>query len=375
MPIRIVHTADNHIGMPFRQHEDETRNQLLEERFEALERLIDTANNNHADFFVISGDLFDSTRVKTPYIERTVGILTKFTGTSVLVLPGNHDFYAGDDTEVWKLFQKASSECLNIELLTTTSVVTFEVSGETVQFFPCPCPSKTGKDPVISWITDVEKTLSALRIGIAHGNVTGLGMDANDHYFTMTMPDLEAIGLTTWLLGHIHVPFPTTTSGSESQLFMAGTHTPDSVRCKHSGSAWLLDFEESQLKNYKRLSPGKIKFVRIDRSLHHLNDISELQKICDSLDPHAVLLDLKLSGQLSTDEQNELHKSIETIQNRFRTCTVDLDIKNKIDSSTIATLYPQETLAERLLSTLLADSQHPNDVTLAHDLIQEISNS
>ena len=134
----------------------------------------------------------------------------------MLVLPGNHDFYAGDDTEVWKRFQKVSSECSNIELLTTTSVVTFEVSGETVQFFPCPCPSKTGKDPVIAWITDVEKTLSALRIGIAHGNVTGLGMDANDHYFTMTMPDLEAIGLTTWLLGHIHVPFPTTTSGSEA---------------------------------------------------------------------------------------------------------------------------------------------------------------
>ena len=39
MPIRIVHTADNHIGMPFRQHEDETRNQLLEERFEDADRL------------------------------------------------------------------------------------------------------------------------------------------------------------------------------------------------------------------------------------------------------------------------------------------------------------------------------------------------
>ena len=200
-------------------------------------------------------------------------------------------------------------------------------------------------------------------------------MDTNDNYFTMTMPDLEAIGLTTWLLGHIHVPFPTTSSGSNSQLFMAGTHTPDSVRCKHSGSAWLLDFEESQLKNYKKLSPGKLQFVRLDRSLHDINDISELQRTCDSLDPHAVLLDLKLAGQLSTDEQSELHKAIETIQKRFRTCTVDLDIKNKIDSGTIATLYPQGTLAERLLSTLLADSQHPNDVTLAHDLIQEISSS
>ena len=156
---------------------------------------------------------------------------------------------------------------------------------------------------------------------------------------------------------------------------MAGTHTPDSVRCKHPGSAWLLDFEQAQLKSYKRLSPGKIRFVRIDRTLHTINDISELQKTCDSLDPHTVILDLKLSGQLSTDEQNELHQSIQKVQKLFRTCTVDLDIKNKIDSDTIATLYPQGTLAERLLSTLLADNQHPNDVTLAHDLIQEISSS
>ena len=95
MPIRIVHTADNHIGMPFRQHRDEIRNRLLEERFNALERLIETANDHHADFFIISGDLFDSTRVKTLYIERTVGILSKFSGNSVLVLPRQDLHYGG----------------------------------------------------------------------------------------------------------------------------------------------------------------------------------------------------------------------------------------------------------------------------------------
>ena len=31
------------------------------------------------------------------------------------------------------------------------------------------------------------------------------------------------------------------------------------------------------------------------------------------------------------------------------------------------------TLAEQLLSNLLADKDHPNDVALAHDLIKEIS--
>ena len=373
MPIRIVHTADNHIGMPFRQHDDETRTRLIEERFTALERLICEANENHADFFVISGDLFDSSRVKNSSIERTVDVLRHFTGNSVLVLPGNHDFFSGEDTEVWKRFRKASSEFSNIDVLVTTATVNFDIDGETVQFFPCPCPSKTGREPVTGWISSVEQNLEALRIGIAHGNVEGLGLDADDRYFTMTMPDLESLGLTTWLLGHIHVPFPTTPSGCDSPIFMAGTHTPDSVRCRHIGSAWLLDFEESQLKQYKQLHPGRLQFIRIEQNLHDGHDISKLEHACDALDPDRVILDLKLSGHLSSDEQNTLNQLLQKIEDSFQSCSLSVNIKKKIDKDIIGTHYPQGTLAEQLLSKLLADQDHPNDVTLAHDLIKEIS--
>ena len=373
MPIRIVHTADNHIGMPFRQHDDKTRERLLEERFTALERLIREANESHADFFVISGDLFDSTRVKSLYIERTVDVLRHFTGNSVLVLPGNHDFYSGEDTEVWKRFRKASSEFSNIELLVTPATVSFDVGGETVQFFPCPCPSKTGKEPVTGWIHSVDHNLSALRVGIAHGNVEGLGLDADDRYFTMTMPDLEALGLTTWLLGHIHVPFPTTSLGCDSQLFMAGIHTPDSVRCRHIGSAWLLDFEELRLKQYKQLHPGRLQFIRIEQNLHSGHDISKLQQTCDALDPDHVILDLKLSGQLSSDEQIIFNQLVGEIEDAFQSCSLTVNVKRKIDEDIIGTHYPRGTLAEQLLSNLLADKDHPNDVALAHDLIKEIS--
>ena len=40
MPIRIVHTADNHIGLPFKQYPSDVAKQLVEERFAALERLV-----------------------------------------------------------------------------------------------------------------------------------------------------------------------------------------------------------------------------------------------------------------------------------------------------------------------------------------------
>ena len=43
MPIRIVHTADNHIGLPFKQYPADVANRLIEERFAALERLVTEA--------------------------------------------------------------------------------------------------------------------------------------------------------------------------------------------------------------------------------------------------------------------------------------------------------------------------------------------
>ena len=64
MPIRIVHTADNHLDLPFRQYPAEVASRLIEERFLALGRLVAVANERNAHFFVVAGDLFDSTRVK-----------------------------------------------------------------------------------------------------------------------------------------------------------------------------------------------------------------------------------------------------------------------------------------------------------------------
>jgi len=65
MPIRIVHTADSHIGLPFKQYPTAVANRLIEERHSALGRLVTVANEQNAHFFVVAGDLFDdSTRVR-----------------------------------------------------------------------------------------------------------------------------------------------------------------------------------------------------------------------------------------------------------------------------------------------------------------------
>lgn len=89
MPLRILHTADNHIGLSFAQYPDLVRDRLLEERFSALERLVDTANERQAHFFVVAGDLFDKQTVTKKLVERAVATLAGFGGEHVLVLEGD----------------------------------------------------------------------------------------------------------------------------------------------------------------------------------------------------------------------------------------------------------------------------------------------
>ena len=350
------------------------RQKLVEERFEALQRLIETANDRQADFFVVAGDLFDSMRVSVRDIKRTAEILRGFAGEAVVVLPGNHDHFAGPETEVWKRFRDAIEGAGNVDLLATAEVKSYEVAGQPVHFFPCPCPSKTGRDPTIGWVAAAAKEHPVgLRVGIAHGNVTGLGLDAEGQYFTMDPAALEAAGVTIWLLGHIHVPFPAVEQGERSPIFMAGTHTPESLRCRHGGSAWWIECDADRVTRYERLAPGRMRFVRLERELVSMDDIAALVRDCEAIDTRSTVLDLQLSGRLSAAERETLDAAVDEMRRRFLAISEERDLRRRIDAAQVDACYRTGGLAHRLLTTLLADEEHPDASTLAHELIEEVA--
>jgi len=375
MPIRIVHTADNHIGLPFKQYPAEVAGRLVEERFSALDRLVAAANSREAHFLVVAGDLFDTTRVRVADIDRAATLLRGFAGLAVIVVPGNHDHYAGPETEVWKRFLKATEADAHIDLLVKPAVQSYDVDGQAVHFFPCPCPSKTGGESTIEWVGEAARGhAGSLRIGIAHGNVTGLGLDAEGRYFTMEPAALEAAGVATWLLGHIHVPFPTSETGERSPYFMAGTHTPDSLRCRHAGSAWSIECDGDRVTRYERLAAGRVGFQRLEQEVVSVGDVADLVRTCGEIDAPSTVLDLRLSGRLSTAERTHLTAEIDRLRPAFLNLTDDLgDIHDRIDAAQIEERYRSGGLAQRLLSALLEDADHPDAATLAHQLIEEVS--
>ena len=374
MPIRIVHTADNHLDLPFRQYPAEVADRLIEERFLALGRLVAVANERNAHFFVVAGDLFDSTRVKVGDIDKAAAVLRGFDGVAVIVVPGNHDHYANSETEVWRRFRRATEADARIDLLVDPAVKSYDVEGQAVHFFPCACPSKTGAEPTIGWVAEAAaQHATGLKIGIAHGNVTGLGLDAEGQYFNMEPAALEAAGIATWLLGHIHVPFPTSESGERSPYFMAGTHTPDSLRCRHAGSAWSIECDGDRVTRYERIAPGEIAFRRLTQELLSADDVAGIVRTCEALDAGSTVIDLQLSGRLSAAERTHLTAEIDRLRAGFLNLTEESNIHDRIDAAQIEREYRSGGLAQRLLTALLADADHPDAATLAHRLIEEVS--
>jgi len=289
-------------------------------------------------------------------------------------VPGNHDHYANSETEVWKRFRKATEADARIDLLVDPAVKSYDVEGQAVHFFPCPCPSKTGAEPTIGWVAEAAgRHATGLKIGIAHGNVTGLGLDAEGRYFNMEPAALEAAGMATWLLGHIHVSFPTVESGERSPYFMAGTHTPDSLRCRHAGSAWSIECDGDRVTRYERLAPGGIAFRRLEKELVSADDVADLVHMCEALDACSTVLDLQLSGRLSATERAQLTAEIDRLQPAFLNLTTESDIHDRIDAAQIEQKYRSGGLAQRLLTALLEDADHPDAATLAHQLIEEVS--
>ena len=373
MSLRILHTADNHIGLSFNQY-PEVQKHLIEERFASLERMVAIANERKAHFIVVAGDLFDKITVTKAQIERAVKILGKFEGEAVLVLAGNHDFCEGPDSKLWKQFRTAADGSC-VLALTEAGTKDFESDEYRVRFHACPCPSKHGKEHTIGWVAEEEKPADMLHIGIAHGNVEGLGLDADQRYFNMAESDFRNAGLHTWLLGHIHVPAPAPGTTGKPIYFMPGIHTPDSVKCTHPGHAWWIEMDSDGTCRHEQLTTGAIRFVRMNSDLHHANDIRELRARYESLDAPNTILDLQLTGRLREEESAELNAMLGAISGSFLHFSQDRDVASVLDATAISKRFPEGTLPSALLQVLLSNDAHPGDAHLALDIIESLQKS
>ncbi len=372
-PLRIVHTADNHIGLRFtsRPYPDELKKRLVEERFLALERTVQVANGRGADLLVIAGDLFENTRVPASTVTRTAEILSGFTGINVVVLPGNHDFYEPGNETLWGRFCDAMKANL-VVLLSKEEPLSLFVGEIEIVFYPGPCISKHSTVNAIGWVEGQSKNSAAVNIGIAHGSVAGVSPDRDEKYYPMTPEYLRKAGVDFWLLGHTHLRYPREPRAEGSLFYIPSTHTPDGFDCDHDGFVWCLDIQAGKQVVAESVRTGAFRFYEWRRTIDSMASLEDLQREISALDPDATLLKLVLSGRLSEDEIGRLGEFKTEVGEKLCFAEVYHDnVALNIDRGYIDAHFSRDSLPHRLLSAFAARPEDNLVLQLAHELIKE----
>lgn len=183
--IKILHTADWHLGAPLQGHGEELRRALAAVPGEVLEVLRQEA----CDLVLLSGDVFDGGY--TPHTYQTVYQTLKDMAVPVFITPGNHDFCSPDspwNKELWPenvhIFRSQSVESVAVPQLNC------RVYGAGFQGMDCPSQLE-------HFTANCEEKYA---IGIFHGDTTQM----NSTYNPITRDQVQNSNLDYLALGHIH---------------------------------------------------------------------------------------------------------------------------------------------------------------------------
>ncbi len=373
--LRIFMTGDNHIGLKYASHEQSTV--LANARINAFENMVAIANKENCALFVITGDLFENTySISKRDVKTLLDVLSCFNGT-VVVLPGNHDYY-DKDAKVWKYFKDAIKDIPStkdsIKLLTEYHPYSITAGDEDVVIYPAHCTylhSEPGRNN-LDWIKAAEiASDGTYRIGIAHGAVQGKTRDSNGQYFLMTIQELENIPVDAWLIGHTHVSFPRLTEefAPSEKILNAGTHVQTDVSCDTEGLCFIVEIDEQKKVRAKKVKSGNLRFYRknIVLTAGEMEAILD-RELADIADNSVV--DLILSGAVTADEYDNRFSIIEESLSRFVEGTYnDSSLSKLISKELIDAEFAETSFSSSLLTALLDE---PKEAQLAYELLKSL---
>jgi DNA repair exonuclease SbcCD nuclease subunit len=200
MAIRILHTADVHLGASLGNF-----GALAQERqrdFErTFERIVNLAIKREADCLVVAGDLFESNSVGGDLVGRVQEGFARLAGRgiAVVLIPGTHD-HAVSGTSIYRryafpgvhvLLEPAVSEPLHLA-----------VRGTDVYFYGFAYSSASLGNPLPSM---ARRQPAGVHIGLLHGSLKGSPEWEMRHKDLPFSPaDLAALHLDYVALGHYH---------------------------------------------------------------------------------------------------------------------------------------------------------------------------
>lgn len=266
--IRFIHCADIHLGSPFtglQQKNSTIAFQAIEATKKAFLTLINTAIENHVDFVLISGDIFDSSH---QHIQEKIFLKEQFqrlaqAGIYTYLIHGNHDY--GRFTEDWNNdWVKVFKEEVSTEILKTSSGESVAISGFSYD---------------TRWITEsmamhfpLRNSLVDYHLGMYHGQ-TRTASDSSTAYAPFKVSDLEKLHYDYWALGHIHRAMDLDSYG---KIAYSGTIQGRSFKEMGEKGFYVITLNKNLPMNRQFVSCNPIEWVEIEFLVEEVHSIEQI---------------------------------------------------------------------------------------------------
>lgn len=167
--LKVLHTADWHLGKRFVGFAEADRPKLTRARLDVIDRILNVAEQSAVDAVLCAGDLFDEPHPDAVWWEGLAEKLRKraWTERPVVLLPGNHDPLT--ETSVYHPSHRFRS------LLPSWAHVVdrddFELSlGKDAVLVARPCRRQSGQDDNALLLPAREPGDARIRVGMVHGS-------------------------------------------------------------------------------------------------------------------------------------------------------------------------------------------------------------
>ncbi|MEY4544281.1 MAG: metallophosphoesterase [Pseudomonadota bacterium] len=166
--LRLLHTADWHLGKRFPSFSEDQNRRLMQARLAVLDRIVAEAERFSVNAVLCSGDLFDDPVPRKEWWEPVAQLWTRlrWTNRPVFLLPGNHDPMLAESVWNNRAFRELLPSWVHV---VDRPNFEFQLSDEAV-LYAVPCSSKAGqRDPTDS-IPERQPGDERIRIGMVHGS-------------------------------------------------------------------------------------------------------------------------------------------------------------------------------------------------------------
>ena len=304
--LRLLHTADWHLGRRFPAFPEEAQRKLSRARLEVVTRILNVARRQSVHAILCAGDIFDDASPSHDFWEGLAKTLREQPAPQapLFFVPGNHDPLTSES--VWAPHHPFRQQLPGWVHVVDRDDFSFELSPEAV-LYARPCRSKAGEQDLAMALPAREPGDARIRIGCVHGCTFDIaGYQTN---FPICRDAGAARGLNYLAIGDMH-SFRDVTANMAVPTIYPGTPEPTAFDESDPGSVALVALFRHGSR--PRVTAERVAFWKwLDVRCRDLNQLRGLLTTPD-LDRHVVRLHLDMS--VSVAEESEVQRIVRELQ-------------------------------------------------------------